>query len=155
MHAAHARVCLMRPRGFSKVGVHYGGFFLQMALGALPEERLWVCDVFDEQHKNLDMKYAGSFAKFRGSLRRFGLNETDVAINKKSTLELKQSDFDGVPKFRMFSVDAGHTLPTVYSDMFVANDVLAEGGIVFVDDFGHHEWSEVGGAWLIDSLCGC
>jgi hypothetical protein len=44
---------------------------------------------------------------------------------------------------RLFSVDGGHTEEIVYSDMRLAEETLADGGIVIADDVFNQQWPGV------------
>jgi cephalosporin hydroxylase len=45
--------------------------------------------------------------------------------------------------FRLFSIDGGHTVQHAINDLLLAQDLLAAGGVIFVDDYFHKHWPGV------------
>ena len=45
--------------------------------------------------------------------------------------------------FRLFSVDGGHTVQHALNDLLIAQDLLADGGVVLLDDVFHRHWPGV------------
>jgi hypothetical protein len=55
---------------------------------------------------------------------------------------LKAGNFSdrGLPAFRMFSVDGGHSTETTLHDMMLASCLLRDGGIMILDDVINPAW---------------
>eukprot|EP00775_Hariotina_reticulata_P004384 gene4384-4638_t len=49
----------------------------------------------------------------------------------------------GLPAFRMISVDGGHSMDTTMHDLMLAACLVADGGIVILDDYGNPAWQGV------------
>ena len=128
-----------------EIGVHHGRMFLVMALTLRPGERSFAIDVFDQQQLNFDRSGRGDEAVFRANLAKYDIPDTQVAIFKRSSLEIAWPEIAaavGGPA-RLFSVDGGHTAEIVENDIAIAADSLAEGGVIVMDDYFSREFPGV------------
>jgi len=128
-----------------EIGVHHGRMFLVMALTLRPGEHCFAIDVFDQQQLNLDRSGRGDEAIFRANLAKYDIPSEQVAIFKRSSLEIAWPEIAaavGGPA-RLFSVDGGHTAEVVENDLAIAADSLAEGGVIVMDDYFNREFPGV------------
>jgi hypothetical protein len=130
--------------GVAEIGVHHGKSFIPLCLALRPDERAACVDVFDQQHLNVDRSGEGDRAVFERNLARAGVPRAQVDIFEQSSLDLTLHQFlDAVGPVRFFSVDGGHWLEIVQSDLTVAEASLAAHGVIALDDFHRPEWPEV------------
>jgi hypothetical protein len=119
-----------------EIGVHHGRMFMILALALGPGERAFAVDIFGDQHLNQDRSGRGDEAIFRRNLVRFGIDAGRVAVMRTSSLDIAWPDIAaeaGAPA-RLFSVDGGHTAAITRNDLAIAEDGLAPGGVVVLDD---------------------
>ena len=126
----------MDVRGnLGEIGLFHGKLFIFLYLLARREENvvgvdLFVEDNWDTFHKNLEPYiYPGK----------------DPVIVKSDSVELTADafiDLAGGP-YRILSVDGGHLVDEVLHDLRVANAVLAEGGVLLLDDYFDPRWHGV------------
>jgi hypothetical protein len=45
--------------------------------------------------------------------------------------------------FRLISIDGGHTAAHTFNDLVLAEQLVSDGGVVFVDDILHQDWMGV------------
>ena len=121
-----------------EIGIHHGKLFLILANVTTGDERAVAVDVFGDQHKNTDYSGYGDRAIFEGHLRTFA-PDAAVDIVQESSLDLPGTDF-AKRKFRMFSVDGGHTAEITQNDLVLAQTCTLPGGIVVLDDILNSHW---------------
>ena len=120
-----------------EIGVHHGRSFILAALLSTPAEPLWALDLFSTlQHLNLDGSGKGDENALAINMARVGLDIAKATTVAMSSLDLRADYFcaSGIPRFRWFSVDGGHTEEATRRDMHAAACHLAEGGVIAVDD---------------------
>jgi hypothetical protein len=128
-----------------EIGVHGGLFFIGLAHLALEGEKYWACDVFGNQALNLDGSGFGNEGYFLSKTQAYGIFQEDLTVVSGSSLNLNE-DFlkeSSLDKFRLISVDGGHTRQTVFNDLTLAAINLAEGGIIILNDVNNHDWPGV------------
>jgi hypothetical protein len=78
-------------------------------------------------------------------LETVGISESHIKLIAGNSMLLKASNVSvhGLPAFRMFSVDGGHSVETTLHDMMLASCLLRDGGIMIVDDVHHPTWHGV------------
>eukprot|EP00929_Paragymnodinium_shiwhaense_P045812 TRINITY_DN23359_c0_g1_i5.p1 TRINITY_DN23359_c0_g1~~TRINITY_DN23359_c0_g1_i5.p1 ORF type:complete len:643 (-),score=82.28 TRINITY_DN23359_c0_g1_i5:759-2687(-) len=110
-----------------EIGVYKGLFYSAIALTRADGERLFACDTF--QQSNL--------SDFQESIQRFGIDPSCVWVRKHTSLNLKPAYFTKrlLAPFRLLSVDGGHDVESVANDLRIAAAVVADGGVVVLDDF--------------------
>lgn len=111
-----------------EIGLYFGKYFIFLYLVARENEKVVGVDLFEDVaweekfHANLaDWRHAGN---------------TPVIV-KRNSLEVTADDllaWAGGP-YRLFSVDGGHAMDVALHDLRQANAVLAEGGVIMVDDY--------------------
>jgi hypothetical protein len=112
---------------------------------SLKNEHLWACDVFDKQEKNIDGSGFGVKDYFISKTKQFGIDTDDITIYADSSLTLQESFLENLnlPKFRLISVDGGHSRQITFNDLTVVALNLVEGGIIILDDVSNTEWPGV------------
>lgn len=125
-----------------EIGVHGGLFFIAIAHLAFVGESLWVCDVFDQQEKNIDKSGKGEYDYFIRKTEEFGIVKSDMSISISSSadLPLDITHTLDIPKFRIISLDGGHTRQLTFNDLTIAAQNLLPGGIIVLDDITNLFW---------------
>jgi hypothetical protein len=120
-----------------EIGVHHGKFWLPIVTFSYVFEPAVAVDLFAEQDKNFDGSGKGSQERFLGNARaELGLRKDQLTLFAGDSLALSGEAFRkaGLPRFRLLSVDGGHSLETTLHDMTLAACLLREGGIMVLDD---------------------
>jgi hypothetical protein len=119
-----------------EIGVHQGKFAAPLIGYADWGEPAYAFDLFEDQDSNVDQSGKGSRAALLANLRRCGISDTAVTLVKANSMGLSAAALHGlgVPKFRLLSVDGGHTLEVTLHDLQVASCALLDGGIAILDD---------------------
>jgi hypothetical protein len=126
-----------------EIGVHEGRLFILLRLLRRPGEKSVAIDVFEDQHLNVDGSGRGNLGKFEQNVDTWS-GRDDLVVIKRSSLEVTPDELlHKAGKFRLFSVDGGHTEECAFSDLRLAEAVLAPGGIIILDDFSNHHWPSV------------
>ena len=124
-----------------EIGVHHGKLFLVLACTTLPGERAVAVDIFGDQAKNLDRSGGGDRGIFEAHLAAQAPG-ADVEIIQESSLELAVHGFLE-RRFRLVSIDGGHTAAVVANDLRLAERTLVGGGVAALDDILSHDWTGV------------
>jgi len=131
----------------AEIGVYRGKLLIALAHLARGSERCVAIDVFDDQAKNLDGSGAGSLALVCENFKRFAPDDCELVTVQVDTLAMTIDQRVAVSMnhgpFRLFSVDGGHTVQHALNDLLMAQDMLADGGVVLLDDFYHRHWPGV------------
>ena len=134
----------------AEFGVHHGLFLFLLNVLRNDDERCFAIDIFDEQHLNVD----ASGGDGRGSLAMFLSHiETLMApqrrffqIVQRDTMSFSTSEvveLFGKKGVKFFSIDGGHTILHACNDLSLAQEVLASGGIIALDDYMSVHWPGV------------
>jgi hypothetical protein len=133
----------------AEIGVHHGRGFVLLCLGLLEGDKAYCIDIFDDQHLNKDRSGRGDRAILESNLQRFGIAPEQVRVDPRSSALVQPSDvMSQVGPIRLFSIDGGHWLDIVASDLTLAEQVLAEYGVIALDDFHRAEWPEVSAGYF-------
>jgi hypothetical protein len=133
----------------AEIGVHHGRGFVLLCLGLLKGDKAYCIDIFDDQHLNKDNSGRGDRAILESNLQRFGIAPEQVRVDPRSSALVQPSDvMSQVGPIRLFSIDGGHWLDIVASDLALAEQVLAEYGVIALDDFHRAEWPEVSAGYF-------
>lgn len=124
-----------------EIGVHHGKLFILLANLAVDGERAYAVDIFDDQHKNVDSSGKGDRAIFERNVSVHAPNAR-YQIFQESSLDLWGTAFEEL-KFRLFSIDGGHTTDITCNDLRIVEKVLIDGGIVILDDILNPGWPGV------------
>lgn len=128
----------------AEIGVHHGKLFIALHLLQAPAETSLAIDLFEDQELNIDDSGRGDLERFRANLAMWTDNP-NVAIHRGDSTQLSGREIRQMTDspVRLFSVDGGHTEEIVQSDMRIAEDSLADGGIVIADDVFNPQWPGV------------
>jgi Methyltransferase domain len=123
-----------------EIGVHHGKSFLCLALGLPDHQRAVAIDVFGNQDLNKDRSGRGDREVFEGNLAKHGAG-ANVDIIEASSLSLDTLGFlEAGRRFRLFSIDGGHTADVTYNDLHVAERTVVSRGVVALDDLLNPHW---------------
>lgn len=130
----------------AEIGVHHGRLFIALCLLRSDSETAVGIDVFEDQHLNVDASGRGSREHLEAHLERFVSDRQGVQVEKADSLQVEPRRLlrlvDDQP-VRLFSVDGCHTATHTASDLLLAYETLAPGGIIALDDFDNEAWPTV------------
>ena len=130
--------------GIVEIGVHHGKSFLPLYLGLDQGQVALAIDVFEDQLLNLDGSGRGDRDRFLENVRQVSGSLEGVELLTASSLDIKPADIvRRVQSPRIFSIDGGHTSAITKNDLLLANDVIAEDGVVILDDLYNPMWPGV------------
>jgi hypothetical protein len=138
-----------RNRGISgdvgEIGIHHGKYFLLLCHLQEDREDAVAIDVFDDQHLNIDRSGKGDRAIFESNILTFLGTGEKISIVQADSLSITVDVFTKLTnrKFRIFSIDGGHTISHVINDLNLAESTLDDYGMVVVDDFFDPGWPGV------------
>ena len=121
-----------------EIGVHHGKTAIFLARMLRDAEVLGVCDVFEQQHLNVDRSGEGSRELFERNMRTFG---RPARVFAKLSSELTTDDT--TTDCRFFHIDGGHRPEDVFTDLETADRALHVDGVVAVDDLFNPSWPGV------------
>ena len=123
-----------------EIGVHHGKSFMCLALGLPAGSRAVAIDVFGDEHLNTDRSGRGDRSAFERNLREHGAT-SNVEVVQASSVDLHDNGFVAKgPRFRLFSIDGGHTVELTLNDLRVAERTLVDRGVAVLDDFLNPSW---------------
>jgi hypothetical protein len=128
----------------AEIGVHHGRSFILLALLARAGEKAVAIDVFEQQELNVDRSGRGDLAQLRENVARFA-DESALVVQVGDSTRIGGGDvrrLAGGP-IRLFSVDGGHTAEITCHDLETAEEALAPGGVVILDDCFNELWPDV------------
>lgn len=126
-----------------EIGVHHGKTFL-ILLMANEGKACYAIDIFDQQHLNVDKSGRGDREILERNMASHGFEPGQVTIDARSSQEVTPADIlDSVGPARFFHIDGGHHFEAVTSDFRLADKVLADDGVIAVDDALRGEWPDV------------
>lgn len=133
----------------AEIGVHYGKCFVELCLGLNQGEKAYAIDIFEDQHLNKDASGGGSREILLNNIASFGIDAGNVILDARSSADVKPSEIrSAVGDVRFFSVDGGHWLELVDNDLTLAEETLAEFGVIALDDFHRPEWPDVSAGYF-------
>ncbi|HUF10249.1 MAG TPA: class I SAM-dependent methyltransferase [Rhodothermales bacterium] len=131
----------------AEIGVHHGRLLILLGLARARADPLLAIDLFGQQEENTSRSGRGSLARFQENL---GLHAQgsgdDCIILEANSMKLNSEDLLNAvnrQKFRLFSVDGGHTAECAQHDMTIAFGSLTDGGVVVLDDYFNYQWPGV------------
>jgi hypothetical protein len=125
-----------------EIGVHHGKYFIALACGLCPNEKSIAVDLFENQEENIDRSGLGDRGMFDRNVARF-LYPPSVTVISANSTRLSADDISIHGAIRFFSVDGGHTEAITLNDLHLAEQSIATGGIVALDDILHQGWTGV------------
>jgi len=133
--------------GVLEIGVHHGQFFIALNCYTGPDDTSFALDVFDNQILNIDNSGKGNLETFKSNLEKYDkfkgenveiISDDSTTIDKYNMQKLATAN-----KFKFISVDGGHTVEHVISDLNLASTLIDPMGVVIVDDWFNHWWPSV------------
>lgn len=131
--------------GVCEIGIHHGKFFLLLNQVTDARDRSFAIDLFDDQSLNVDKSGAGSLEIFKRHLETYdvhqGRNTTIIqadSTDSRAIGEIIQQIGRG--SIRFFSIDGGHTVRHTINDLQLANVLMRNDGVVFLDDILSPHW---------------
>ena len=127
----------------AEIGVHHGKSFIPLAISN--NGRLcYAIDIFGKQEFNIDSSGGGDKEVFIRNLTKFGVDAKGVFIDERPSTDVTPGDIEGkVGKVRFFHIDGGHHYEVALNDLKLAETVVADNGIIAIDDVFRPEWPEV------------
>ncbi len=140
----------------AEIGCFHGKFLIALAALLAPGGKATALDVFEDQNKNLDGAGAGSLDMVRHNVAAYGRRDVDyhyIAADSSALTSLAKIELtrDRGP-FRLFSVDGCHTVEHTLADLQTAQECLAPGGVIILDDYMQPHWPGVTQA--VSLFCG-
>ena len=128
-----------------EIGVHHGKFFILLYLLGGDGESAVAVDLFEQQEKNRDQSGRGDEETFRRNLASHAGDSSRLRLIAGDSTEIAPADLLKAAggRFRLFSVDGGHTPAITESDLALVSETLAGGGILVLDDYFNEEWPGV------------
>ncbi|MFY1633070.1 class I SAM-dependent methyltransferase [Solwaraspora sp. WMMB335] len=124
----------------AEIGIHHGKSFLCLSLDLPVDQRAIAIDVFDNQTANVDGSGRGDRSIFEQNLTTYGAG-SNVEIRQSSSLDLEKDGFvEAGRRFRIFSIDGGHTAEITENDLWIAERTVIDRGLVVLDDVLNRHW---------------
>jgi hypothetical protein len=146
-HVGAFQIDHMIRGNLAEIGVFEGRFFIALSHMARPGEACIAIDVFSEQDKNLDGAGAGSLEKLKFNIAEFAPAGVLFEFVQADSLALTQNEKIEIGTqygpFRLFSIDGCHTAEHTVNDLLSAQDWLATGGVIVIDDYYNMHWPGV------------
>lgn len=129
-----------------EIGVHRARLFILLHLLSRPDERSLGIDLFEHVGGEVEIAY-GAFDRnyLLSTLLRHGceLKRIDLVASDSTSISAVDIRNLTIEPVRIFSVDGGHDAETALSDMRLAAQALAPGGVVLLDDIFNEQWCGV------------
>jgi hypothetical protein len=143
-HLAGQQTAAGLTGGVGEIGIHHGKLFLLLYLALQEGERAFALDVFEDQQFNIDASGLGDRATFLGNFARAGGDESRITIFAQDSCSVTAADLSAATgPLRLMSVDGGHTEDITHNDMRLAEELLAEDGVLVLDDVYQERWPAV------------
>ncbi len=113
--------------------MHHGKSSLLFGLLTDDDETLKVCDIFDQQEKNVSNSGAGVRSVFESNWHRWLADKKLPEIYQCASAELSSKNTG--TNYRLFSIDGGHTAQETEADMMLADRALHKKGMMIIDDY--------------------
>lgn len=129
--------------GALEIGVHHGRFFIALANLVDDDQPLVAVDIFEDQKLNIDKSGSGNRDQFLTNIRKFSNKAAEsVSLVAADSLGLNVGPSSPLApgKFRFVSIDGGHTATHTFNDLLLAEKLISDGGVVFLDDILHMHW---------------
>jgi hypothetical protein len=128
-----------------EIGVYHGKLFILLDLLRRPGESAVAVDLFDLQHLNIDRSGEGDRQVFEANLARHSSGPANVRIHSADSTTITADDLIAWAggRYRLFSVDGGHSAEITQNDLALASQVLADDGVLILDDYFNARWPGV------------
>lgn len=128
-----------------EIGIHHGKLFILLYLMLRSDEYALAVDVFDDIESNVDASGRGNKNIFLKNLKHHAGDDSRLKIIQQDSTKLGYKDIQDTVngKYRLFSIDGGHTAYATYHDLITVSQSLSEGGVVILDDYFNEKWPGV------------
>jgi len=123
-----------------EIGVHHGKTAIFLAHMTSHDERVGVCDVFEQQELNRDRSGEGNREIF---LRHLRAHASFDRVRVFAKLSAGLTSEETTTRCRFFHIDGGHRPVDVRNDLETATRALLPDGVVAVDDVFNPSWPGV------------
>lgn len=131
-----------RTGGIAEIGVHHGKFYIMLNHVTQPTEVSFAIDVFGMQHLNIDNSGMGDRYMFEQNLKQYDIHKGEnTKILEMDSLSLTQQIPDS--SLRFMSIDGGHTVEHTMYDLRLAERLIANEGVIILDDIMGEYWCGV------------
>lgn len=122
-----------------EIGAHRGRSAALLAAFCSADERLGICDIFDESGGS---SLSGAGRK-EESIRNIQAVAPDVMtdVYAKSSNQLRPEELHS--PFRIFHIDGGHSKEETLNDLRIGSVVTADMGMIILDDCLNYNWPSV------------
>jgi hypothetical protein len=132
-----------------EIGLHHGKSFIAMCLSLRDGQRAYGIDLFEQQSLNIDHSGRGERQVLEGNLLAARVDRSAVILDGRASSSVSPSDIlSSVGAARFFSIDGGHQREVVRSDLLLAEQTLADHGVIALDDFLRPEWPDVSAGYF-------
>jgi hypothetical protein len=130
-----------------EVGVFQGRSFLGICAALRPGETAIAIDIFDDQALNVDKSghAADLHSIFSANVEKYAPDAINVDIFPADSMALRPDDILArtSDRFRIISIDGGHTAEHVMNDLALAAEILVNGALIILDDWMSPHWPGV------------
>jgi len=134
-----------------EIGVYRGRFFLAIDCLRRENEKSLAIDIFDDQFLNIDSSGVtgneSAEGLFLSNVATQSFDSTNVSHIKADSLSLNTEALSSITanygSFRVISIDGGHTVEHTVNDLLLCQELLSQGGAIFVDDYTNMDWPGV------------
>lgn len=131
-----------RQGGIAEIGVHHGKFYILLNQVVDTHYQSWAIDVFDNQHLNIDKSGDGNKFIFTQNLNDYDkFKGENTKILQMDSMSLTNQIPDA--SLRFVSIDGGHTVEHTINDLKIAERLIANEGVIILDDIMGVYWCGV------------
>jgi methyltransferase family protein len=129
--------------GCLEIGVHHGVLYILLNQVIQGNQKSYAVDLFEMQELNIDNSGLGSLEKFKKNLQLYDAHagaNTHIIQGDSTDPALELERIVGRASLRFISIDGGHSVEHTISDLKLANVLIANEGIVILDDILNYHW---------------
>jgi hypothetical protein len=126
-----------------EVGVHHGKFFIFLASLLKLNEFAYALDIFENQEENKSGSGRGDLQIFSSNISSKLSSKSKIAIIKDNSININSISAHNGMKFRLISIDGGHSFEEASHDLMLAKNICHPNGVVIVDDYQSEGWDGV------------
>jgi predicted O-methyltransferase YrrM len=118
---------------FAEIGTFEGRYFIAMAHALQPGEKAVGIDLFDWPNPEV-------IDRFHGNCRKHGVPDERRVTLKADSRDMKPEELIKAAegkRIRLFHIDGEHSRAALTRDLALATAVLADGGLIILDDMLH------------------
>jgi len=132
-----------------EIGLYHGKSFIALCLSLRAGQKAYGIDIFEQQALNPVHSGTGNRQVVQSNLQAAGVDLAAVVLDGRPSTSVRPADILGsVGAARFFSIDGGHQCEVVRSDLLLAEQTLAEHGVIALDDFLRPTWAEVSAGYF-------